>query len=616
MREGIDSAKEFADEFKDRMRETLAEIAGLVIGVESIKEALDRTFEGVKGIFELSKDLEHLSDRTGIATKDLVQLQTEFKLSGLQAEEVGQTINRMQRSIENAADKGGEAATIFARLGINIYELRGLNPAAQFDLIRQSIAGIEDPARRAQVAMQLFGKQGAEMLSLFRDKGIGEEAANALGAQADILAQNADTFQQIAGLMEVSGIKIQGFFVGLAEPLGRVILPVLKAFESFDFVAWGQRIGNSLADAVRVFYNAFEDGKLSELTRLSLTVGFEKAVNTLAGGLYAAFHGIGDIILGVFSPGLILGWGELLLGQAEEFGGKIAESIAILANTDFWKGIAEVALGGFTVFQEGLIEIAFNFGEVLGSVLMNSAFSLGREIAGIFSKIPGLLEQAGELYEYAKDGEKNPVNAAVAAAQASGNISALSGILGFDFTGKSTLDQGQADLKKSLGEKNLFSEMAGGEAEMGKGETALGKSDIAGAVNSTFQQFLSDIKASAPINVLGDDSKKLSDLISSLNKAIKGEGTANSVEAPPSGGGQNPGLAFGAGKEITGIHMGGGGWQGVHAFEQGPVSIEGGMSRRAGRLMEPQHTVEQNTAQTNMILGSIHNTLTDITAPS
>lgn len=296
LREATASAKEFADKFKNSIRETITEVAALTIGVTTVGEALRKTYEGVRGIFDLSRDLRNLSNQTGASVHDLVQLRAEFDLSGLAADNVGGILNRMQRSIEQASDKGGPLADMFYRIGLNIYDLQQMNPSQQFDVLRQRLTAIEDPARRAEIAMKIFGNfgGGGSVLSIFGNAGIIEEANKALKEQADILAQNADTFQAVAMAQEASRINLTGFFVGLADPLSRVILPILNEFNSLDLSKWGENIGNGMADAVRVLFNAFKKGQFGTV----LDEAFQGTINSFGASFKDILIGVADSFIG------------------------------------------------------------------------------------------------------------------------------------------------------------------------------------------------------------------------------------------------------------------------------------------------------------------------------
>jgi hypothetical protein len=93
--------------------------------------------------------------------------------------------------------------------------------------------------------MQIFGKSGGELLTLFAD---GQAFANAgafLGTQAEILDRSAGLFDLISDKMARIPEKLQGFFVGFLEPIAGDVDAVLTKFDNFDFAALGLRIGSA-----------------------------------------------------------------------------------------------------------------------------------------------------------------------------------------------------------------------------------------------------------------------------------------------------------------------------------------------------------------------------------
>ena len=507
LREGIASSKEFGREVASSVKEALAQVALLTIGVEGIKDALDKSFENIKGVFDMSKDLERLHDRTGIATKDLVQLQTEFKLSGLEADQVGQTINKMQRSIENAADKGGAAAKVYSDLGINLHDLKNMSPAQEFETIREKIAGIEDPAKRAQAAMEIFGKSGGQLLALFGNAGIAKEAANALGGQADILARNSEAFNQVAAAMEAAGIKIQGFFVGLAEPISHVILPVLNKLESVDLTGYGAKIGNGLADSVRVLFNSFEDGKLSKVVELAMKAGFQTSGNFLAGVLKADGTAFGDIIIGAFNPEFAANLGKIFIGVAEQFGGALMRAIN----------------GPLNALQS---TISYEFDK-------HDAVKNARAYE----------QNAGQYDKIADAAFRRQ-----AAFQAAGNVNGAirQGAIADDATAKAKTARDQSMDSWNLSKMSLqdyilankdrpstfYGLNAGEWTNSGKADVAAGESGLAPALSKAVSDAMTDINSATPLNIFGDSaSKELASLYDKENRPVPGQGASNGPDS-------------------------------------------------------------------------------------
>ena len=200
---------------------------------------------GIKNAADLGGKLADLSARTGIAAGDLAKLGRAFEDNGVSADKIGGVINKLQKTITDFGNGSKTATKPFETLGIKFEDIVKLDPAAQFELIQSKIAAIQSPAERAAVAMQLFGKSGGELLTLFAD---GQAFANAgafLGTQAEILNRSSGVFDSISDKMARIPAKLQGFFVGFLEPIAGSVDEALTKFDNFDFAALGLRIGSA-----------------------------------------------------------------------------------------------------------------------------------------------------------------------------------------------------------------------------------------------------------------------------------------------------------------------------------------------------------------------------------
>lgn len=112
--------------------------------------------------------LKDLSQRTGIATQALQELEHAAKLGGIEASTLEQGLGFLARNMRAAADGSDEAAKGFAAAGIRV---RGANGQlrAMDDVLAEAadkFAKMPDGTRKTALAMQLFGRSGAQLIPL------------------------------------------------------------------------------------------------------------------------------------------------------------------------------------------------------------------------------------------------------------------------------------------------------------------------------------------------------------------------------------------------------------------------------------------------------------------
>jgi hypothetical protein len=123
-----------------------------------------------------------LSDKTGIAIEPLQQLKYAAEQSGNTLDQVTTAVSMMQNKLA-----GGDASAVAALkdLGIEFAAFLALSPDMQFREVAEAVKKIEDPMLRAQVATDLFGKSGRELLPTLRAD------IDALAAAAPVMSKQA-----------------------------------------------------------------------------------------------------------------------------------------------------------------------------------------------------------------------------------------------------------------------------------------------------------------------------------------------------------------------------------------------------------------------------------------
>jgi len=114
-----------------------------------------------KEVFAAADELTKLHDTTGISVEGLQRFQVAGDDAGNSIDELTSAVVKMEDKLVSG-DKS--AAGALAKLGLSFADLKGFTPENQFIAISDAIRLIPDPAERVNVAIDLFGKQGANVL--------------------------------------------------------------------------------------------------------------------------------------------------------------------------------------------------------------------------------------------------------------------------------------------------------------------------------------------------------------------------------------------------------------------------------------------------------------------
>ena len=297
------------------LQSRIAKFAGAWVAVRAVTHLVSAGFEHMRGALEIGDKLNDLSANTGVAVADLVVLQQEFANAGKSAEDVGPAFAKMAKSIH-----GDAAADTIEKLGLDLDDLKRKTPAEQFRALGAAINNVQDPSQRAAMAMEIFGRSGADMLAVFASNGA-EEAAQQIGSQAQILGRDAALFDDVSDKLSATGVKVRGFWVGVADQVAPVLKPLLDQFMKLDLASWGQQAGEAVAFIVQ----AFADGKVGDILFTSAKIAFANAVDFLAGALMAVAQALWQALVESIKNAITI--------------------FEILTTADFWVGLGTALMG-------------------------------------------------------------------------------------------------------------------------------------------------------------------------------------------------------------------------------------------------------------------------------
>ena len=172
-----------------------------------------------------------MSLRTGVAVETLSALAYAAKQSGTDIEGLETGIKFLTKGMEDASKGTGMAKDAFIELGISIKDSEGnLRPTIEvFKEAATKIAAIENPAKQAALAMELFGaSSGTQLVPLLKMGGAGIDELMKKAEELGIVistkdAQAADEFKDsMNDLKEVLG--------AAGRDIANILIPPLKDF--------------------------------------------------------------------------------------------------------------------------------------------------------------------------------------------------------------------------------------------------------------------------------------------------------------------------------------------------------------------------------------------------
>lgn len=188
-------------------------LAGMV-SIGAVKAAVGQ-------FVDFAGSLTDLAAKTGLSTTELQKLKYAAEQNGGSLDKVTNGITKMGKALVEGKDSTVEA---MKRLGLSINDVRTMAPGDAFTTIADKIATIPSPLERSKLAMDLFGKSGADLLPMMTGN-LGEtaEAAERLGIVLDEQTIAAgDNFGDTLSALQSVGMAI----------LGRVLAPMLPALQA------------------------------------------------------------------------------------------------------------------------------------------------------------------------------------------------------------------------------------------------------------------------------------------------------------------------------------------------------------------------------------------------
>jgi hypothetical protein len=279
-------------------------IGGLVGSFNALGLAIGgaMSLASIKSAIDTADAFSKMAAKTGVAVEALRELNYAASLSDVSTEQLGTGLRKLSQNMALAAGGGKQQQETFIALGISVKDATGHLKGADSMLseVAAKFANFKDSPEKAALAIELFGKAGAEMIPLLNSGATGladmaQEARELGDVFGGDMAKQAEAFND-------NLTRIQTVSQSVAISLATELLPTLVML-SDEFLnaqksstGFGSSIGGGLKTVLEAATVLFGDVSfvLKGVGREIGAIGAQMAA--LARGDFSGFRAISEAV--------------------------------------------------------------------------------------------------------------------------------------------------------------------------------------------------------------------------------------------------------------------------------------------------------------------------------
>lgn len=328
----------------------------------------------------VADDIGDAAARIGVSASAFQKLQIAAVAAGGSTEVMGSAMDKLNQNLGKAKDGSKGMIDAFGQLGIKAADIKNMTADQAFYAIADGIQKIQDPATKAKLSMELFGKAaGVDMLEVLGKSGaelkaFGDAAANSGRVMSDEMVAKLSDAKLALDNAKTSASQMATVFAGQAligvMDFAKELKPMFEQMKSI-----GSQVMNFLKPSLIALGDAFKSLSQNET-------------------LMAALKGIGTV-LGVVLVGATKLAIDAITGAIRVFDGlfrKIGETGKWLSDS------AKAFINYGKNIVEGLVK---GFGDA-GRIAMEAVKNLGANVLKAFRAVLGINSPSKEAEQDAR----------------------------------------------------------------------------------------------------------------------------------------------------------------------------------------------------------------------
>lgn len=242
------SAKDETKAAFDSVNGALSKLSGSSVNLVNSMKGIGLATVGLAGVGSLAAfkgqidtaisslaDLKESAEKTGASVENLSALKGVAKIGGRDFATIEASIGKLNKALHGTDDESKGAGKALAALGLNLQDLRQMDPAEAFVAIAKAQEKFSDGGGKSAALMAIMGKSAAEMIPYMHDLA---DAQQLVGKATTQQAKDADDYEKNVK-------RLQASWGALSRQMGAAAVGPLK--DITDWMVQAQKEGGVLA---------------------------------------------------------------------------------------------------------------------------------------------------------------------------------------------------------------------------------------------------------------------------------------------------------------------------------------------------------------------------------